>query len=254
MTLVAPALPDFFRLHAHETIGSTMEECRRLAGEGAPEGSLVWAEEQTAGRGRRGRGWASPPGNLYLSLLLRPGLPPADGAKLGFVAALAMGGALAALLPDGEERVRLKWPNDLLIDGAKTGGILLEGQPGPDGRLSWVILGIGVNVRSFPSDTPYPATSLQAVGGPSDPALLLAGFAQRFPECYDSFRRNGFGPIRAAWMSRAAGISQAIVVRLERETVTGRFSTLDEEGRLWLELADGSRRGFTAGDVFFPGL
>jgi BirA family biotin operon repressor/biotin-[acetyl-CoA-carboxylase] ligase len=254
MTLVAPALPEFFRLHAHETIGSTMEECRRLAGEGAPEGSLVWAGEQTEGRGRRGRGWASPPGNLYLSLLLRPDLPPADGAKLGFVAALAMGGALAALLPDGDERVRLKWPNDLLIDGAKTAGILLEGQPGPGGRLSWVILGVGVNVGSYPSDTPYPATSLQAAGGPSDLALLLAGFAERFPECYDSFRRQGFGPIRAAWMSRAAGIGQAIVVRLEQETVTGRFSTLDEEGRLWLEFADGSRRSFTAGDVFFPGL
>jgi BirA family biotin operon repressor/biotin-[acetyl-CoA-carboxylase] ligase len=254
MTLVSPALPEFFRLHAHETIGSTMEECRRLAGEGAPEGSLVWAGAQTAGRGRRGRGWASPPGNLYFSLLLRPDLPPADGAKLGFVAALAMGGALAALLPGGEERVRLKWPNDLLIDGAKTAGILLEGQPRPDGRLSWVILGIGVNVQSFPADTPYPAMSVAGAGGPSDPGLLLTGFAERFPECYDSFRRNGFGPTRAAWMSRAAGIGQPIVVRLEQETVTGRFSTLDEEGRLWLELADGSRRSFTAGDVFFPGL
>jgi BirA family biotin operon repressor/biotin-[acetyl-CoA-carboxylase] ligase len=254
MTPGAPALPDFFRLHAHETIGSTMEECRRLAGEGAPEGNLIWAGEQTAGRGRRGRGWASPPGNLYLSLLLRPDLPPADGAKLGFVASLAMGGALAALLPGGQDRVRLKWPNDLLIDGCKTAGILLEGQPGLDGRLAWVILGIGVNVASFPTDTPYPATSLNAAGGPSDPALLLAGFAQRFPGCYDSFRREGFAPTRAAWMSRAAGIGQPIEVRLERETIAGRFSTLDEEGRLWLDLADGSQRSFTAGDVFFPGL
>ena len=85
-------------------------------------------------------------------------------------------------------------------------------------------------------------------------SLLLAGFAQRFPGCYDSFRREGFGPIRAAWMSRAAGIGQPIEVRLEQETVAGRFSTLDEEGRLWLDLPDGSRRSFTAGDVFFPGL
>jgi BirA family biotin operon repressor/biotin-[acetyl-CoA-carboxylase] ligase len=254
MTVNAPALPDFFHLHAHETIGSTMEECRRLAGEDAPEGSLVWAARQTAGRGRRGRSWASPPGTLYLSLLLRPGMPPAEGAKLGFVASLAMGGALAALLPRGEERVRLKWPNDLLIEGCKTAGILLEGLSGPDGRLAGVILGIGVNVASFPDDTPYRATSLSAAGGPSDPVLLLRGFAERFPKCYDSFRREGFGPTRAAWMRRAAGIGQPVEVRLEQETVAGRFSTLDEEGRLWLDLADGSRRSFSAGDVFFPGL
>jgi BirA family biotin operon repressor/biotin-[acetyl-CoA-carboxylase] ligase len=254
MTLAAPELPDFFRLHAHETIGSTMEECRRLAGEGAAEGSLVWAGEQTAGRGRRGRSWASPPGNLYLSLLLRPGMPPGEGAKLGFVASLAMGGALAALLPQGEARVRLKWPNDLLIEGSKAAGILLEGLSGPDGRLAGVILGIGVNVASFPTDTPYRATSLSAAGGRADPVLLLRGFAERFPGCYDSFRRKGFGPIRAAWMERAAGIGQPIEVRLEQETVAGRFSTLDEEGRLWLDLADGSRRSFSAGDVFFPGL
>jgi BirA family biotin operon repressor/biotin-[acetyl-CoA-carboxylase] ligase len=188
-------------------------------------------------------------------LLLRPDLPPADSAKLGFVASLAMGDALAILLPHGgRERVRLKWPNDLLIEGSKVAGILLEGQPDPGGRMAWVILGIGVNVASFPADTPYRATSLSAAGGPADPGLLLAGFARRFPECYDSFRREGFEPIRKVWMERAAGIGQPIEVRLEQETVAGRFSALDGDGRLWLELADGSRRSFTAGDVFFPGL
>jgi BirA family biotin operon repressor/biotin-[acetyl-CoA-carboxylase] ligase len=254
MSLAAPALPDFFRLRAFETIGSTMEECRRQAADGAPEGLLVWAGEQIAGRGRRGRGWDSPKGNLYLSLLLRPGGPPAEGAKLGFVAAVAMGAALGALLPDGEWRVQLKWPNDLLIDRAKAGGILLEGQPAADGSLAWAILGIGVNVRSFPTDTPYRATGLAAAGGPDDPALLLGAFAERFLECYDSFRREGFAPIRQAWLARAAGIGEPIEVRLERETVPGRFAALDETGRLWLDLPDGGRRAFTAGDVFFPGF
>src|SRR5262249_2745349 len=113
-----PALPSFFSLIALASTESTNEDLHRLARAGAAEGTLVWAREQTRGRGRRGRGWSSPPGNLYLSLLLRPLVPPGEAAQIGFVAAVALAEALETLLPP-DRTLRCKWPNDLLIDGAK---------------------------------------------------------------------------------------------------------------------------------------
>lgn len=252
MAVPAPVLPAFYRLLAFDSLPSTMDECRRAAADGAPEGLLVWALEQTAGRGRRGRSFLSPPGNLYLSLLLRPGGNVADGAQLGFVAAVALAEAVVELLPDGARRVRLKWPNDLLIDRAKASGILLEGQPMPGGRLDWIILGIGVNVASHPADTPYPATSLAAAGGSAGPSELLARFAARFVAWHAVWTREGFGPIRQAWLARAAGLGETITVRLPQETLEGRFADLDDTGILWVELAGGGRRAVATGDLYFP--
>jgi BirA family biotin operon repressor/biotin-[acetyl-CoA-carboxylase] ligase len=147
--MTAPRLPPFFRLLRFETIGSTMTEAKRLAGEGAAEGTLVWAGEQTEGRGRRGRPWVSVPGNLYMSLVLRPGGAAAAAAQLGFAAALAVGEAALRLLP-GEARISHKWPNDVLVDGRKLSGILLESAAAADGGLAWLVMGIGVNVASHP--------------------------------------------------------------------------------------------------------
>jgi len=252
MTERAPDLPDFYRLVAFDSLPSTMDECRRLAAEGAPEGLLVWSLEQTAGRGRRGRSFMSPRGNLYLSLLLRPAGSAAGGAQLGFVAAVALAEAVAGLVPDGKSRLRLKWPNDLLIDRAKASGILLEGQPAPDGSLDWIILGIGVNLASHPTDMPYPATSLAAAGSRAGPAELLGGFAARFVRWYERWKSAGFHPVREAWLARAAGLGEPITVRLPRETLEGRFADLDETGILWLELAGGGRRAVATGDLYFP--
>lgn len=252
MAVPAPVLPAFYQLHAFDRLPSTMDECRRHAAEGAPEGLLVWALEQTAGRGRRGRSFLSPPGNLYLSLLLRPAGNVAAGAQLGFVAAVALAEAVSALLPDGARRVRVKWPNDLLIDRAKASGILLEGQPTPAGRLDWIILGIGVNLASHPSDTPYPATSLAAAGGNAGPAELLAAFAERFLAWHQTWTERGFAPIRAAWLARAAGFGEPITVRLPQETLEGRFADLDDTGILWVELAGGTQRAVATGDLYFP--
>lgn len=247
-----PDLPAFYRLLAFDSLPSTMDECRRHASEGAPEGLLVWAREQTAGRGRRGRSFLSPRGNLYLSLLLRPGGAVADGAQLGFVAAVALAEAVAVLLPQGDTRVQLKWPNDLLIDRAKASGILLEGQPSPGGRLDWIILGIGVNLASHPTDMLYPATSLAAAGGGAGPAELLSVFARRFVHWHPLWQGQGFRPIREAWLRRAAGLGEPITVRLAQETLEGRFADLDDTGILWVELAGGGRRAVATGDLYFP--
>jgi BirA family biotin operon repressor/biotin-[acetyl-CoA-carboxylase] ligase len=264
MTVRQPRLPSFYRLVALDSIDSTNEEARRriaAAPDDVPEGMLIWAAEQTAGRGRRGRSWSSPRGNLYLSLVLRPACAPGTAAQLGFVAAVALAETLsetlAGLLP-GPDRVRLKWPNDVLVDGAKVSGILLEAVSATaatvPGRLDTVILGVGVNLQSRPESGLYRSISLREAGAATDPADLLERFAERLLAWYDIWRREGFAPLRAAWLDRAAGIGQTIEVRLDHETLVGRFATLDESGALALDLPDDGRRLVAAGDVFFPGL
>lgn len=248
-----PALPDFYRLVVLDSIDSTNDEARRrLAAGAASEGALLWAAEQTAGRGRRGRRWSSPRGNLYLSLVLQPACGAGEGAQLGFCAAVALAEALAAILP-GEGRVRLKWPNDVLVDGAKASGILLEAvSPDGAGGLGGLVLGVGVNVASRPEGALYPTISLHEAGAEIAPAVLLERFAACFLTWYGTWRREGFAPVRAAWLDRAVGLGQKIEVRLDRETLVGRFAALDESGALALDLPDAGRRLVAAGDVFFP--
>ncbi len=245
-----PLLPSFFTLVALERIDSTNEEALRRARAGAPEGTLVWAREQTGGRGRRGRAWSSPPGNLYLSLLLRPAVPPAQAAQLGFVASVALVETLRASLP-AERQIRCKWPNDLLIDGAKVAGILPEAKASGQ-NVEALVLGMGINLASHPADTPYPATSLRTAGSNVTTEALLESLASGLQVWYRRWQTGGFAPIRARWLDFAAGLGQAIEVRLEGATLQGRFAALDASGALDLELADGGHRLVTAGDVFYP--
>ena len=176
----APSLPESYRLLRYDTIGSTNDEAKALARAGAPEGTLVWAGEQTAGRGRRGRGWVSPPGNLYLSLILRPAVAPARAAQLGFVAALALGEGLGALCGPALE-IRCKWPNDILAAGRKLAGILLESEITDSNAIDFVVIGTGTNLASRPSDAEYPATSLAEQGFPGvTPEQLLQAYVRRF--------------------------------------------------------------------------
>ena len=245
-----PLLPSFFTLVALDRIDSTNEEALRRARAGAPEGTLVWAREQSGGRGRRGRAWSSPPGNLYLSLLLRPAVPPAQAAQLGFVAAVALAETLCASLP-AERRICCKWPNDLLIDGAKVAGILPEAEALGQ-NVEVLVLGMGVNLASHPANTPYRATSLSAAGSNVTMEALLESLAGGLHLWYRRWQDAGFAPIRGRWLDFAAGLGQAIEVRLEGATLQGRFAALDASGALDLELADGGHRLVTAGDVFYP--
>jgi len=252
MTGLAPVLPDFYRLIRLATVGSTNDEAKRLAQSGAPEGTLVWALEQTAGRGRRGRPWQSPPGNLYLSLLLRPAVSAGQAAQLGFVAALALGDALEPLIGAGHA-LRFKWPNDVLLDGRKLAGILLESETAAAVAVAFVVIGMGINLAVAPSGTEFPAISLAEAGirGVS-PGVLLDAFAHHFQGWYRRWRAEGFAPVRLAWLARAGGLGEAVLVRLERATLSGRFLDLDEEGALLLE-SDQGRRRIAAGEVFPAG-
>lgn len=253
MSGAAPTLPQGYRLLHFARVGSTNDEAKSLARAGAADGTLVWADEQTAGRGRRGRAWASPPGNLYLSLVQRPDGTAAHAAQLGFVAALGLGEALLDLAGP-TLRLAYKWPNDLLAGGRKLAGILLESETGTGGAVDFVVIGAGTNLASKPGDVEYPATSLAEEGFPDiTPPLLLAAFVAHFDLWVRRWRARGFAPVRAAWLEHASGVGEAIRVRLERTTLLGRFHDLDEDGALLLDAPaeeGGGRRRIAAGEVF----
>lgn len=249
MDKAAPALPTGWRLDARESVGSTNDEARALATAGAPHGSVVWALRQEAGRGRRGRGWASPPGNLYASSLLRADIPASRAGEATFLAAVALAEALLDCAPTLD--LGLKWPNDVLVGGRKIAGILLESGFTSDGRVDWIVLGTGVNLAHHPEDAERPATSLAALGHDAVTVpTLLAGLTAALDRWHRRWLAHGFAPLRAAWMARALGLGQPIAVRLERETLDGRFADLDADGALLLDLPDGRRRRIAAGDVF----
>ncbi len=247
-----PNLPPAYRLVALDTVTSTNDEAFRLAEEGAEDGTLIWAREQTAARGRQGRAWSSPPGNLYLSLVLRPECGPAEAAQLGFVAGLAIGDAFGSVAPPMTE-VTYKWPNDVLLNGRKGAGILLESQSGAYGTVDCLILGVGANVLHHPEDRAFPATSLRFEGAPPDVGAveLLEAFSRHFLSWVNRWRDDGFAPIRRAWLNHAHALGEEIEVRLPRETLKGTFKDLDESGTLVLELPDGGMRRISAGDVYF---
>lgn len=230
----APVLPDGWRLVALESVGSTNDEAARLADAGAPEGTVVWARQQTGGRGRRGRVWASPTGNLYTSTILRPDCPAPRAAELGFVSALAVTDIVPVDRP-----VRVKWPNDVLVEGGKVAGILLESAIGQAGVVQHVIAGVGINVGFAPrlAEMRYPGSAL---GGTVEIALekFAAAFAARLAE----WRREGFAVVRANWLAKAGPLGAEVDVKLGDELVRGRFGGLDGEGALLLETSSGPRR------------
>ncbi|MEH6402473.1 MAG: biotin--[acetyl-CoA-carboxylase] ligase [Sneathiella sp.] len=245
-------LPPFFNLSAFETIGSTNDHARKLADEGATQGQLVWSLLQEQGVGRRGRGWTSPEGNLYCSLLLRPNCSAAEGAKLSFLVAVALHKTLFEFLPAGTD-LALKWPNDLLVSNQKIAGILLESKSNASGNLDWLVVGTGVNIGNYPKWTEgLPATSLKKEGGKASVHQVLESYCLNLLELYTVWLENGFEPIRQKWLRRATGIGSPIIVRLANNEYHGIFTDLDPSGALILTQADGSIKHVTAGEVFFP--
>ena len=225
---------------------STNDEVRRRAAAGAPDGLWVLADIQTAGRGRRGSAWVSEAsGNLYCSALVRP-LPKSPPLQqLSFVAAVAVQEALAAYAP----MVRIKWPNDIMAGPAKLAGILLERFLG--GGEDIIIIGIGINLARAPENVERPATSLLShTGTLVSPAQMQALVADRFAAWRTRWQREGFAPVRQAWLDACAGLGSRIVARLPGEDLAGTFMNLAEDGALELLLDSGEVKAIHAGDVF----
>jgi BirA family biotin operon repressor/biotin-[acetyl-CoA-carboxylase] ligase len=224
-----------FHIQHHERIGSTNDEARRLAASGAPHGTVVHADEQVAGRGRFGRTWFSPPGNLYLSVLLRLDLPPDRRPELSFVTAITVADAIDALLPK-QSRATLKWPNDVLVNDGKIAGILVESADDAQ------IIGIGVNVLEAPRNAPYKTATLVGAGGIAtvDGArdILLDSLAQHLV----AWTEHGFEPIRTAWLARAHPIGTQLRASIGGRSEEGRFAGLDESGAMLLDTQEGRKR------------
>ncbi len=248
-----PQLPPFFELSVFQTIDSTNVEARRLAELGMAEGQIVWALRQQSGVGRRGRQWASPEGNLYCSVLLRPDCDATEGAKLSFLIAVALYDAIAEFLP-GDTKMALKWPNDILIEGRKSAGILLESKSNSHNKLDWLVVGTGINVANYPKVTEgLPAISLMEAGANVKLEELLKAYCVNLDKLYGQWKRNGFNAIRTLWLERATGIGSEVTVRLPKSSFQGTFKNLDESGALVLTMKDGSTKLVTAGEVFFSG-
>lgn len=248
MTTTA-AWPDGYALTEFDELDSTNEEARRRATAGEKGPVWITAARQTAGRGRRGRAWDTPTGNLAATLLLRPTKTAAEAAQLSFVAALTAADVIRQCAP--ASRIAVKWPNDVLADGRKIAGILLE-SASSSGRLDWLAVGIGINLAHCPSGTEFPATSLAALAERVPPSReALNCLAAHWAKWYERWDKCGFGDIRDAWLAQAAYIGTRIRARLQNEEIFGVFEGLDETGALILREAQGRVRVIAAGDVFF---
>jgi len=233
-----------------EKLDSTNEEASRLAAKGECGPLWIVVQSQSAGRGRRGRDWISHPGNLFASHLIEIDVPPENCGQLSFVAALALGDLVAGYALGA--KITLKWPNDILLNGRKVAGILLE--VAPAGTGSRVIVGCGVNLAHFPDGTEYPATSIaefaEKTPNPEDALPRLVACWDAWDEIW---RRRGFEAIRSAWLTRAEGLGKNITVRLGESEVEGVFENLTDDGTLLLRIKTGGLERVAAGDVFPSG-
>jgi len=230
-----------WRIQELADTASTNDDVKKAALDGAAEGLVVWAHQQAKGRGRQGRLWESPIGNLYCSILLRPPLLFSEWGLFSFVAALAVKDTILTFAPNAF--LTLKWPNDVLVDHKKISGILLETIE------HGIIIGVGINVQHHPSNSPYPTTSLQAIGTNSQNLRLILDTLLKHLHRWETIlKTEGFSPVRLAWLDNA--MKGDLVVRLPQETLQGRFIDLNQNGHLCLHLADGSERAIASGEVF----
>ncbi len=233
-----------------DEVQSTMEEAARV-GATLERPEWILARRQTGGRGRRGRAWTDPEGNFAATLVMRPEEGAAQVALRSFVAALALYDALASAVGRAGG-LSLKWPNDVLLNGGKLAGILLESS-GQGGRIGHLAIGIGVNLRHVPDAVEpgalRPVSLVGETGLGIDPEEFLDLLAPAYAGWEARFRADGFAPIRAAWLARAARLGEEIVARTAREEWRGVFETVDERGNLVLSTANG-RRAIAAAEVF----
>lgn len=244
-------VPSGYHLVLLNSIGSTNDELKKLAiSENVSEGRVLWALEQTAGKGRNGREWISNLGNIYLSVLFRPKCSSYIAAQIGFLPAIAALMSIDAMVGRSLE-IRFKWPNDLLLNLKKVGGTLIETRSGKDGTVDWVVAGFGLNLTNHPEQTTFPATCLRLeVNKSIQINKMVELYLFNLAKLYNIWQKNGFDPIRKKWLASAHGLNEIINVRLGSNYISGIFRDLDEDGSMVLET--GSRlTKITAGEVYY---
>jgi BirA family transcriptional regulator, biotin operon repressor / biotin---[acetyl-CoA-carboxylase] ligase len=239
---------DNYHLLTYDSIDSTNEEAKRLALSGGQHGAVCWAKKQTHGKGRMGREWVSEEGNLYCSFLLKPKHKIADFAQMSFVAALAVAEALNPVF-EGKAEVQLKWPNDILLNGKKLGGILLETVK-PESKSPWIIVGIGINIEHFPQDTALPATSLIDAGVEVISAkIILSRIVNCFFPLMDKWEDKGFASIKAGWENLAAYKDEKVTFVQHNTSYEGIFKGINDDGQCVIMLENGDTACYHAGDM-----
>jgi len=238
------------RILEFDEIDSTNFEAKRMAEAGDFGPLWITAKSQTGGKGRRGRAWVSETGNLFCTGLFPRAGTPASAARLSFAAALAVHDTVSSFRQGAETKI--KWPNDVLLGGAKISGILLES--GTSNGQLWVAVGIGVNIVSAPDNTEYPATYLNA-DIPQEQHVYLSDVKKelfkRFEFWLETYIKNGFEPLRTAWLERAQGMGGPVTARLPNKTIEGVAIGMDKDGALELKTGSGKIIKIHAGDVFF---
>jgi BirA family biotin operon repressor/biotin-[acetyl-CoA-carboxylase] ligase len=235
------------RLVAHELLTSTNAEALTLARAGERGPLWIVAERQSAGRGRHGRAWVSERGNLFATLLLTDPGPPEHWPELSLVAALAVHDAVAEVAVALKPKLAIKWPNDLLLTGGKFAGILVESEGLAEGAVA---VGIGINCKSHPASTDFPATDIGAAGAKVTAAKLFCTLSVKMLGRVAQWNRGEhFSTIRTDWLARAAGLGEPMRVRLSDREISGTFETLDDAGRLVLLVSEGRRETVSSGDV-----
>lgn len=248
-----PAWPEGVARHVLAEVDSTNSEAARLAPR-LTQPTWILARRQTAARGRRGRTWVAPEGNFFATLVMRPSGDPVAAAQRSFVAALALADALGAAIGPAAA-LSLKWPNDVLLNGGKVAGILLE-SAGQGAGISHLAIGIGVNLVAAPPleavepGAALPVSVMGETGVRLAPETLLDLLAPAVARWEAQLATWGFAPLRTAWLARAARLGQTITARTMTETIEGRFETIDEAGALVLRTAAGAR-AIPAADVYF---
>jgi BirA family biotin operon repressor/biotin-[acetyl-CoA-carboxylase] ligase len=257
LTLGPRARAAGYGLIAFDAIGSTNAEALVAARAGACEPAWYVTTEQTAGRGRRQRTWVAPRGNLASSILEVSEVSPTVAATLGFAAGLALEQALRSVSLEASVRsgtaidYALKWPNDVLANKQKLAGILLEAEAVAGGRLA-VVVGIGTNIIAAPEGTPYPATSLRALGVEVSAEDVFSALSDAWAELFAIWDKGrGFAEIRRRWLARAAGLGDIVSIQSGASILTGTFETIDETGCMVIATSDGKRATIAAGDVYF---
>lgn len=247
MTPAASLPPSAIPVETLAIIDSTNAEARRRAASGSRGPIWLRAEAQSAGAGRSGRAWHSPPGNLYATLLLPWAGEVGTAALMSFVACLAVADTLDRYA--SQSSVTLKWPNDALLEGKKVAGVLLEAGGSDDTR--WLAIGIGINLAHKPDDARWPPIALSDIAAPPEPGDAMATLAQAFDRWHSRFETEGFAPIREAWLARAARLGERIEARLANATHTGLFEGIADDGALLLAADQGDIR-IAAADIHFP--
>ncbi|WP_170167006.1 biotin--[acetyl-CoA-carboxylase] ligase [Paracoccus methylarcula] len=247
--------PEGVARHILERVDSTNAEAFRLAPRLSGP-AWIMAHRQEAGRGRRGRPWADPPGNFAATLVLHPDGSPADAARLSFVAALALHDALTGLCGP-QLNIALKWPNDLLLNGGKLSGILLE-SAGAGKQMNALAIGIGVNLANAPDREAVEEHATRPVSLKGETGLVIApeelldALAPAFDQWWRQMRGHGFAPIRQAWLARAAKLGETIIARVGTTRTEGRFDGIDDSGALILTTPRG-RQAIPAAEIYFSG-